>query len=198
MSLLWTGGPLLGQASLLSSSQLSQLQILFNRTDKTGAGSLSASQVGALLRIACAGSGQKTTKGLSDLALRDLLAEVDVSEEGGEGRCDFEQLCSLFAQAFEADGADGATIDGVSAHDQGGLTGGAFLTAAELTELKAAFRALDIDADQLLSPADLQRAFASIGDHYQLEEIEQMVREVDSTRTGRIKLADFLAAMSPA
>jgi hypothetical protein len=185
------------QSSLLSSAQLTQLRLLFQRADKTAAGSLSAQQVGQLLRIACSESGGgPASKGLSDLALRDLLAEVDVSEAGSEGRCDFEQFCSLFSQAFEADG--GAAEDMTSANVQSGLTGGAFLTPAELTELKSVFKSLDLDSDQFLSASDLQRAFAAIGDEYQLEEVEQMVKEVDSTRTGRIKLADFLAAMSPA
>jgi Ca2+-binding EF-hand superfamily protein len=174
--------PCSSQSSLLSPGQLAQLRTLFDRADKTGAGSLSASQVAGLLRLACGRSGSSA---VSELAIRDLLTEVDVSADGGEGRADFEEFVHLFARAFDEPTAAESN-------------GGAFLGTTELNELKGVFKALDLDQDQLLSPTDLQRVFASIGDVYRLEEVEQMVREVDSTRTGRIKLADFLAAMSPA
>lgn len=196
------------QSSLLSASQLSQLRTVFSKADRTGAGSLSAAQVASLLRVAL-GAADGTTNGaaagISELEVQDLLSEVDVGADGGEGRCDFDEFCHLFSRRFAAPAvqmAAGSDPDaGAAGADGGALSGSAsasLLGPAELAELKSAFAALDIDGDALLSPRDLQAAFARIGDEYALQEIEQMVREVDSTNRGRITLADFLAALSPA
>jgi Ca2+-binding EF-hand superfamily protein len=180
------------QASLLSPAHLSSLRTLFTRCDKTGSGSLSASQVAGLLRIATGGEGTRKGKGVSDLEVRDWLTEVDVGEEGGEGRCDFEEFVNLFTRSFEEQATEQA------AEEQGTTQAGVYLTQSELLSLKSLFRSLDLDSDQLLSASDLQSAFASIGDEYEIKEVEQMIREVDSTKQGKVKLADFLAAMSPA
>lgn len=198
------------KSSSLSASQLSQLRTVFSKADRTGAGSLSAAQVASLLRVAL-GGGDDTANGgagISELEVQDLLSEVDVGADGGEGRCDFDEFCHLFSRRFAAPAAQvtagsdpDASSSGAGGADGGALSGSAsasLLGPAELAELKSAFAALDIDGDALLSARDLQVAFAQIGDVYALDEIEQMVREVDSTARGRITLADFLAALSPA
>lgn len=67
----------------------------------------------------------------------------------------------------------------------------------EKSELLDAFSDLDIDGDGIISCDDLITAFASLGDHYHMEHIKEMIAEVDNTGQGKIKLNDFLAALSP-
>ncbi len=50
-------------------------------------------------------------------------------------------------------------------------------------ELRSAYAVLDWDGDGLISANDLKQAFASIGDHYTLIEIEEMMREVSTGAT---------------
>lgn len=211
--------------SLVSASQLSHLRLIFTRADKTGAGSLSASQVAAVLRIAMGGeqstaSATTTAKStatiggssngstsssksgiiISDMMIQDLLSEVDVSADGGNGRCDFEEFVHLFSRRFDAPADSTTTGEGSAAAGGNGSSSSSssLLSSSELTELKSAFRALDLDGDSFLSSSDLRSAFASIGDDYSDDEMRQMIKEMDSTGKGRIKLEDFLAAMSPA
>ena len=201
------------QSSLLSPSQLSQLRAIFQRYDKTGAGSLSSAEVAKILRIACSeqagdGSGSGAASGssvssnnssITDLMIRDLLTEVDVGEEGGEGRCDFEEFVNLFCRRrFGISTSSHTTADESIESSTSSSSSAMYLATDELYELKDIFRSMDIDGDQLLSAKDLQQVFRRIGDNYDLAELDEMIREVDSTRSGKIKLADFLAAMSPA
>lgn len=199
-------------ASLLTSAQLAQLRVQFTRADKTGAGSLSAAQVAALMRVALAGpeggdaagaggSGGTARPTLSELEVADLLSEVDVGTEGGEGRADFEEFVHLFCRRFAAPpppvlpgSGGGGSNDAAS-----GSASASLLRGPDLSELKAAFAALDLDGDELLSAADLHRALAQLaGEQFDRAEIEAMVREVDTTGRGKITLADFLAALTPA
>jgi len=190
-------------SSLLTSAQLAQLRLHFTRADKTGAGSLSAAQVAALLRVALAGAESAEGTGapavtLSELEVADLLSEVDVGTEGGEGRADFEEFVHLFCRRFAAPPAP--VLPGASAPDTAsGSTSASLLRAPELAELKSAFAALDLDRDGLLSARELQQVLREqAGEALELAEVEAMIREVDTTGKGKITLADFLAALTPA
>lgn len=207
---------LLLMTTLVSPAQLAQLRLVFARADKTGAGSLSAAQVAAVLKIALGGSSSAAAGGssaapsasaasaVSEMLIQDLLSEIDVGADGGDGRCDFAEFVNLFSRKY-ADASSAADPAALSSSDAASASPAALpsavslLSAPELAELKSAFAALDLDGDALLSPKDLQRAFReALGEALEITEIEAMVREMDTTGKGRIRLADFLAAMSPA
>jgi Ca2+-binding EF-hand superfamily protein len=194
----------------------------FNRADKTGAGSLSAAQVAALMRVALAGpeaavaSAASSSSGaaggagvgaggratLSELEVQDLLSEVDVGTEGGEGRADFDEFVHLFCRRFAPPPPPSNTLGG--GNDNGGdsvsgSAGASLLRGPELAELKSCFAALDLDGDELLSSSDLREALATLAEErFDQAEIEAMLAEVDTTGRGKITLADFLAALTPA
>lgn len=67
----------------------------------------------------------------------------------------------------------------------------------ELQELRDAFATLDGDHDNFLSAKDLQASFAALGEQWPLEKIKAMIREVDSTGKGAIRMADFIATLAP-
>lgn len=215
------------QASFLSPAQLSQLRCLFDRADSLGVGTLSAGQVAALLRVALSGTAPQglPAASVSEAQIRDLLAEADVgmdrssggtaataggegavseSHVGGDARADFDEFVNLFSRAYSAPTDEGAEAD----DDLGGE--GQLLSAHEVAELKDAFARLDADGDGLLSTLELQQAFAQMGESMSLDEVECMIREVESNgrlgtsataasdpSKGRISLAQFLATMSP-
>ena len=208
------------QSHLLSESQLLSLRSLFNKADRSGnqCGSLSAAQVSTLLRIALGegshasssnnskGVGSKSTvsKGppaaVSEIEIRDLLAQVDLGEDGGEGRCDFDEFVNLFTREYFASSSSSGGVSGFDGGDEDENNSHRvnFLSTAELQELKTTFQQLDRDMDEKLGVKDLIQAFASIGDVYSMDEMEDMIREIDLTGQAKISLADFLAAMSPA
>jgi len=206
---------------LLSESQLTTLRSLFHKADTTGIGSLPAAQIVPILRVALAADqavssgngGAASSSGtggqaasLSDAALEmklsAMLSQVDVAagEHGGSGRADLEEFVNIFCQSFHQDSEE-AAADGTGG-EAGGVGGGnnslSLLSASELSELRQAFHQIDIDGDGLLSLSELKSAFQSIGEHWSESELALLVADLDTSRKGKVRLEDFLAALSPA
>lgn len=153
----------------MTEKQIADLRAIFNFVDTNDNGTLNAHELNLLVRS----WGDKT----SDWEIQDIISEIDVGVNGGDGTLDFEEFCKLMCRKFKHSEALGFDDD-------------------DHVEIKQAYTAMDVTGTGKLNANDLQEIFASIGDEYRKEEIEEMIREVAAGDGKSITFEDFKNAIS--
>eukprot|EP00466_Bigelowiella_natans_P010885 jgi/Bigna1/88925/estExt_fgenesh1_pg.C_400113 len=163
-------------ADRLSKAQVGDLREIFDYYDSEGKGRLSASTLSTIFQ----GFGINVT----EYEIQDMIAEIDVGEDGGTGTIDFLEFTSLMTRPYanELEGLD--------------------------KELKSIFEDLKKPRKKLLEKEDLlylseyrpifKNGFKKCGLQFHPRFIEEMIREVDTKNQGGVALQDLLKVMGPA
>uniref|UniRef100_A0A7S3YI28 Calmodulin n=2 Tax=Lotharella globosa TaxID=91324 RepID=A0A7S3YI28_9EUKA len=146
-------------ADALTRAQLTELKEVFDYFDHDKKGRLNAAALSKIFQ----GFGAN----LTDFELQDMIAEIDIGEHGGTGTLDFPEFATLMTREYVTD-EGGAEDAGVEA------------------ELRALFAELckgeDGKKHLLLGKEALQKSFEKAGFKFHLRFVEDMIKEVASTR----------------
>jgi calmodulin len=101
----------------------------------------------------------------------ELEALVNEADETGKGAIDFTEFINYMAVLMARFDKD--------------------------RQLQAAFKAFDQEERGFFTSADLGRVVKSVGEKTTTEEVEQMVKQADTDRDGKITLEDFRVMTEP-
>jgi len=160
-------------AHLLSEEQISEFKEAFSLFDKDGNGAFSANDLGAVMR--------SLGRNPSEVELQEMIAEIDFD---GNGVVDFSEFLTIMANKMR---------DGDSEE-----------------EIKQAFKVFDKDGNGYISAAELKHALndpafrgssltditQSAGGSLTDEEVNEMIREIDTNSDGQIDFEEFVEMMS--
>ncbi|XP_037703771.1 calmodulin-like [Choloepus didactylus] len=105
---------------------------------------------------------------LSEAELKSLIQAVD---KDGDGVINFQEFLEAMAKRLEAVGS-------------------------EPEALREAFRVFDLNNDGRISVAELKQAVTNMGMEISEEEVDEMVREVDTDQDGHVDYEEFVRMLT--
>ncbi|KAL8150610.1 hypothetical protein V2J09_020418 [Rumex salicifolius] len=148
--------------------QTRELREIFRRFDMDSDGSITLLELAALLRSL----GLKPTGD----QLHTLLSAVDAN---GNGSVEFDELVTVILPGLQ-NGADTGT--------------GHVLGNQE--ELLETFRSFDRDGNGVITPAELVKAMAKMGERLSYKELADTIKEADANGDGVISFNEFASIMA--
>ncbi|CAG5047613.1 unnamed protein product [Parnassius apollo] len=149
----------------ISRTQMKEFREAFRLFDKDGDGTITKEELGRVMRSL--GQFARVEE------LQDMLQEVD---SDGDGNVSFEEFVNILSKSMSAGG-------GSSCAEQ------------EERELRDAFRVFDKHNRGYICASDLRAVLQCLGEDLSEEEIEDMIKEVDSDGDGRIDFLEFVRAL---
>ncbi|XP_013143068.1 PREDICTED: calcium-binding protein 1-like [Papilio polytes] len=149
----------------ISRTQMKEFREAFRLFDKDGDGTITKEELGRVMRSL--GQFARVEE------LHDMLQEVD---SDGDGNVSFEEFVNILSKSMCAGG-------GSSSAEQ------------EERELRDAFRVFDKHNRGYICASDLRAVLQCLGEDLSEEEIEDMIKEVDSDGDGRIDFLEFVRAL---
>ncbi|KAB0794757.1 hypothetical protein PPYR_11596 [Photinus pyralis] len=107
---------------------------------------------------------------VTDKMLEEIIAEVD---EDGSGELEFEEFCTLAARFMVEEDAE-----------------------ALQAELKEAFRLYDKEGNGYISTDVLKEIIKELDDKITPEELDGMIKEIDSDGSGTVDFDEFMEVMT--
>ncbi|XP_060806504.1 neo-calmodulin [Amyelois transitella] len=150
----------------ITRTQMKEFREAFRLFDKDGDGTITKEELGRVMRSL--GQFARVEE------LQDMLQEVD---SDGDGNVSFEEFVSILSKSMS--GAGGATTS----------------AEQEERELRDAFRVFDKHNRGYICASDLRAVLQCLGEDLSEEEIEDMIKEVDSDGDGRIDFLEFVRAL---
>lgn len=150
----------------------------FKFFDRDGNGSIDNEE----LRIALSAMQQNATEDELDLMIRNI-------DFNNTGQVDFDEFLAVMATSRPL--KERATV---KTADTFSIFGN--LSSAEDEKMVEAFRAMDIDGNGFISPADLRHVFDGLGEHVSEERILEMIRDLDTVGNGQVSFHDFSKMMT--
>ncbi|CAF4800110.1 unnamed protein product [Pieris macdunnoughi] len=150
----------------ITRTQMKEFREAFRLFDKDGDGTITKEELGRVMRSL--GQFARVEE------LQDMLQEVD---SDGDGNVSFEEFVNILSKSMS--GAGGNT----SSAEQ------------EERELRDAFRVFDKHNRGYICASDLRAVLQCLGEDLSEEEIEDMIKEVDSDGDGRIDFLEFVRAL---
>lgn len=149
----------------ISKRQMEEFREAFRLFDKDGDGTITKEELGRVMRSL--GQFARVEE------LQDMLQEVD---SDGDGNVSFEEFVSILSKSM------------------GGMSGPSSAEQEE-RELRDAFRVFDKHNRGYICASDLRAVLQCLGEDLSEEEIEDMIKEVDSDGDGRIDFLEFVRAL---
>ncbi|XP_061722957.1 neo-calmodulin [Cydia pomonella] len=153
------------ETSGITRTQMKEFREAFRLFDKDGDGTITKEELGRVMRSL--GQFARVEE------LQDMLQEVD---SDGDGNVSFEEFVSILSKSMSVGG-------GTSSAEQ------------EERELRDAFRVFDKHNRGYICASDLRAVLQCLGEDLSEEEIEDMIKEVDSDGDGRIDFLEFVRAL---
>ncbi|XP_063628241.1 neo-calmodulin isoform X1 [Cydia splendana] len=153
------------ETSGITRTQMKEFREAFRLFDKDGDGTITKEELGRVMRSL--GQFARVEE------LQDMLQEVD---SDGDGNVSFEEFVSILSKSMSVG-------SGASSAEQ------------EERELRDAFRVFDKHNRGYICASDLRAVLQCLGEDLSEEEIEDMIKEVDSDGDGRIDFLEFVRAL---
>ncbi|KAJ2940217.1 hypothetical protein O0L34_g11784 [Tuta absoluta] len=150
----------------ITRTQMREFREAFRLFDKDGDGTITKEELGRVMRSL--GQFARVEE------LQDMLKEVD---SDGDGNVSFEEFVSILSKSMSGGG------------------GGPSSAEQEERELRDAFRVFDKHNRGYICASDLRAVLQCLGEDLSEEEIEDMIKEVDSDGDGRIDFLEFVRAL---
>ncbi|XP_072934266.1 uncharacterized protein [Epargyreus clarus] len=150
----------------ITRTQMKEFREAFRLFDKDGDGTITKEELGRVMRSL--GQFARVEE------LQDMLQEVD---SDGDGNVSFEEFVNILSKSMSGGGG------GTSSAEQ------------EERELRDAFRVFDKHNRGYICASDLRAVLQCLGEDLSEEEIEDMIKEVDSDGDGRIDFLEFVRAL---
>lgn len=153
----------------LTQEQDVAIQKIFNAVDRDRSGYVGASELTMLVKH----WGNK----ISESEIQDMISEIDVGPNGGDGKIDLNEFRNFFTRSFSFDDTVGKD--------------------AELQrEIEECFDMFDTGTNGEISAAGLHKMMAGMGESITVEEAGLIVEEVSNGKQG-IALENFVNVMTP-
>ncbi|XP_064074305.1 neo-calmodulin [Vanessa tameamea] len=150
----------------ITRTQMKEFREAFRLFDKDGDGTITKEELGRVMRSL--GQFARVEE------LHDMLQEVD---SDGDGNVSFEEFVNILSKSMS------------------GAGGGSSSAEQEERELRDAFRVFDKHNRGYICASDLRAVLQCLGEDLSEEEIEDMIKEVDSDGDGRIDFLEFVRAL---
>ncbi|XP_039752250.1 neo-calmodulin-like [Pararge aegeria] len=150
----------------ITRTQMKEFREAFRLFDKDGDGTITKEELGRVMRSL--GQFARVEE------LHDMLQEVD---SDGDGNVSFEEFVNILSKSMS------------------GAAGGTSSAEQEERELRDAFRVFDKHNRGYICASDLRAVLQCLGEDLSEEEIEDMIKEVDSDGDGRIDFLEFVRAL---
>lgn len=154
------------EASGITRTQMKEFREAFRLFDKDGDGTITKEELGRVMRSL--GQYARVEE------LQDMLQEVD---SDGDGNVSFEEFVSILSKSMVGTGNCSSSAE------------------QEERELRDAFRVFDKHNRGYICASDLRAVLQCLGEDLSEEEIEDMIKEVDSDGDGRIDFLEFVHAL---
>lgn len=157
---------IIDESTGITRTQMKEFREAFRLFDKDGDGTITKEELGRVMRSL--GQFARVEE------LQDMLQEVD---SDGDGNVSFEEFVSILSKSTSGGG------------------GGSSSAEQEERELRDAFRVFDKHNRGYICASDLRAVLQCLGEDLSEEEIEDMIKEVDSDGDGRIDFLEFVRAL---
>jgi calmodulin len=153
--------------------QLELLKQSFTLYDKDKDGIISIKELGNFMRS----SNQYSDEDNLQAALKDIINKVDTD---GDGKIDFKEYLQMMAKQLQEE-TDKRIIAEANFKQQ----------------IKEAFDEFDKDGSGFISATELRDILKKYDENKSQEEINEMIREVDTNSDGQINFEEFEIMMTP-
>ncbi|XP_045503086.1 calcium-binding protein 2-like isoform X1 [Colias croceus] len=150
----------------ITRTQMKEFREAFRLFDKDGDGTITKEELGRVMRSL--GQFARVEE------LQDMLQEVD---SDGDGNVSFEEFVNILSKSMSGSGGNTSSAE------------------QEERELRDAFRVFDKHNRGYICASDLRAVLQCLGEDLSEEEIEDMIKEVDSDGDGRIDFLEFVRAL---